>query len=75
MNTLHHIAKLLRRHNAQLLVEHRNEAHEIVLSIPARIDDDGTIAQYAMEFRLGQQFPESAPRQTAPPATAADPNS
>lgn len=58
MNALNHITKLLKKHNAQLIIQNRNEASEIILSIPARIDTDGTIAQYAMEFRLGQQFPQ-----------------
>jgi hypothetical protein len=65
MNTLHHLAKLLEKHDARLIVEHRDDASEIVLRLPARIDPDGTIAQYAVEYRLGQQFPQPAPRRAA----------
>ncbi len=58
MNTLEHLDKILRKHNARLLINPCHDAHEIVLSIPARIDTDGTIAQYALEYRLGPQFPQ-----------------
>lgn len=58
MNALQHMAKLLKKHNARLWIERRNEQSEMVLSIPARREMDGTIAQYAVEFRLGAQFPE-----------------
>lgn len=60
MNALQHMTKLLKKHNARLMIEHRNEESEMVLSIPARRELDGTIAQYAVEFRLGAQFPQSS---------------
>lgn len=64
MNTLEHIDKILRKHNARLLIDPHHDAHDIVLSIPARIDPDGTITQYALEYRLGAQFPQ--PREEEP---------
>lgn len=65
MNTLKAIDKILRKHHAQLLIVPRGDAHDIVLNIPARQDSDGTIAQYALEYRLGPQFPAPT-RQPAP---------
>ena len=58
MNTLQHLDKLLRKHNARLLINPHTDTHEIILSIPAQIDTDGTITQYALDYRLGEKFPQ-----------------
>ncbi len=71
MNTLQHLDKILRKHHAQLRVTPRGDAHEIVLSIPASQDTEGTLAQYALEYRLGVQFPAPTP-QPAPLLDADD---
>ena len=62
MNLVDRLAKLLKKHDARLLVESRNEDHEIVLSLPARMNLDGSLMQYAVEYRLGRQFPQAAPQ-------------
>ena len=59
MNPLQHLDKLLKKHHARL----RIDADDIVLSLPARIDADGTITHYAVEYRLGSHFPQRTPRQ------------
>ena len=68
MNTLHQIAKLLRKHHARLLIEHRDGDTEMVLRIPAPTDRNGTLLHYAVEYRLGSQFPRPEPVRPAPPA-------
>lgn len=68
MNVLHQIAKLLHKHHARLLIEHRDDDHEMVLRIPAPTDPNGTLLHYAVEYRLGSQFPHTEPVRPASPA-------
>ncbi len=63
MNILQHLDKILRKHHARLRIDPHPDAPEIVLSLPARFNTDGTIAEYAVEYRLGQQFPQPTPQQ------------
>ena len=69
MNPLQQIAKILRKHHARLIIENRNEADEIVLSIPAHIATTGDIFAYAAEYRLGKEFPQYAEPLDAEPTT------
>jgi hypothetical protein len=65
MNPLQQIAKLLRKHNARLMIETKNAQPELILSIPAQATPDGQIIfAYATDYRLGREFPQY-PQQTA----------
>ncbi|MCB1918618.1 MAG: hypothetical protein KDJ28_01405 [Candidatus Competibacteraceae bacterium] len=68
MTLLDRITKLLRKHNARLIIETRNDQPEIVLSVPAWTTPDGqTVFAYATDYRLGQAFPQYT-ETTAPDA-------
>ncbi len=64
MKALQHLEKALRRHDARLILRDG----EIVLNIPERADLVGTLEGYAVDYRLGQQFPRPEPSQAPWPA-------
>jgi len=67
-DTLKSLIKLLDKHDARLTIQSRNDENEIVLTIPTQFDGNRTFMPYAVEYRLGQQFPQppSTPRPTEP---------
>lgn len=55
---LKHLFKFLDQHEAQLSIDIHAKPPELILRLPARVTADGTIARYALEYRLGQQLPQ-----------------
>lgn len=56
---LKRLFKFLDQHEAQLSIDPHAEPPELILRIPARVTADGTIACYALDYRLGQHLPQS----------------
>ena len=55
---LKRLFKLLDQHEAQLSIDSYANPPELILSIPARVMANGTIARYALEYRLGPHLPQ-----------------